>query len=281
MNLENFLVIPPESWSNRSLRCFVLFPVRSLPLSPSSSSFAGPPCAGAAGVLPERGELGDVRPHAGRRHLPHRARTILDAGADVGRQLSHGGAPPRGCPDLRFQQDPQFAQHEKSQPGRGTLSKTFEGRPKRKCFARRGCKCVNRDGIDFGLWLLKDCQDSSLNSLRGIILWQVNLGMGRCTHSLICCILIPALCCLSSIAGQHLLQRWPAVVWSCFSGSSAGRGAPGCRSGSVLHRILPGLHSPGGLHRFHPLLSRYGMTSANTDYTKHCRTKFRTLIAYC
>lgn len=110
--------------------CFII-PVQCLPLSLSlSSCLAGPPGAGAAGVLPERRELGDVRPHAGHRHLLHGADTILDTGAHVGRQLSHGGTPPRGRPDLRLQQDPQFTQHEKSQLGRGTLRKTFEGRPK-------------------------------------------------------------------------------------------------------------------------------------------------------
>lgn len=144
-----------KSWRSKLALCsfffsFWYFPSSFSPLSLSSWWFAGPPGACAAGILPELGELGDVRPHPGRRHLPHGADTILDPCAHVGRQLSHSGAPPRGRPDLRLQQDPQFTQHEKSQPGRGTLKKAFEGRPELNV-SRRGRKCVDGNGVYVGL----------------------------------------------------------------------------------------------------------------------------------
>lgn len=80
------------------------------------------------------------------------------------RRVSAG--PPWPSPSTRSS---IYAARKKSALAR-YFEKNLWGPTQTKCFSRRGCKRVNGDGIYFGLLPLQDCQDSSLNSLGGIIL---------------------------------------------------------------------------------------------------------------
>lgn len=68
-------------------------------------------------------------------------------------------------------------------------------------------------------------------------------------------------------ADQHLLQWWPAPVWSRFGGLPARRGAPGGNTRAVLHCHLPGSHCFDGISHFHHLLSSNGTVSADRPAT--------------
>lgn len=70
---------------------------------------------------------------------------------------------------------------------------------------------------------------------------------------------------LSLPADQHLLQWWPAALWSSVYGLPSGWRATCGNTGSILHCILPGPHGSDGVVHFHHHLPCHGTTFTITS----------------